>query len=66
MQYTPGARIAVSLSGDDADALRGYWEKLSEGGTVGVVMEKQPWGDEFGQCVDKFGVSWLVNISQPA
>ena len=21
------------------------------------------WGDEFGQCTDKFGVPWLVNIS---
>jgi PhnB protein len=25
-------------------------------------MEKQAWGDEFGMCVDKFGVPWLVNI----
>ena len=23
------------------------------------------WGDEFGMCVDQFGVSWMVNISQP-
>lgn len=26
---------------------------------------KQVWGDEFGMCVDAFGVSWMVNISQP-
>jgi hypothetical protein len=24
----------VSLSGDDADVLRRYWDKLSDGGTV--------------------------------
>jgi PhnB protein len=23
------------------------------------------WGDEFGMGVDKFGVSWMVNIAQP-
>jgi PhnB protein len=28
-------------------------------------MQKQVWGDEFGMCVDKFGVLWMVNISQP-
>jgi PhnB protein len=28
-------------------------------------MQKQSWGDEFGMCVDEFGVPWLVNISQP-
>jgi len=26
----------VSLSGDDADELRGYWEKLSDGGDVAL------------------------------
>ena len=55
----------VSLSGDDAEQLRGYWEKLSAGGTVAMPLEKQMWGDEFGHCIDKFGVSWMVNIAQP-
>jgi PhnB protein len=65
MERNPGDNISVSLSGDDADELRGYWEKLSDGGTVSVPLEKQMWGDEFGQCVDRFGVQWMVNIGQP-
>ncbi len=65
MGYQPMAGSSVSLSGDDADALHGYWEKLSAGGTTTMPMQKQVWGDEFGMCVDKFGVPWLVNISQP-
>jgi PhnB protein len=65
MEHNPGNNIAVSLSGDDADELRGYWEKLSAGGTVTIPLEKQMWGDEFGACVDRFGISWLVNIGQP-
>jgi PhnB protein len=64
-QVNPGNNISVSLSGDDGDELRGYWDKLSDGGTVTTPLEKQMWGDEFGQCVDKFGISWLVNITQP-
>ncbi|MGP3947828.1 VOC family protein [Streptomyces sp. 7N604] len=64
-EHKPGNNIAVSLSGDDADELRGYWRKLSEGGTVSVPMEKQMWGDVFGACVDQFGISWMVNISEP-
>jgi PhnB protein len=63
--FTPGSNFSVSLSGDDADELRGYWERLSEGGTVAVPLEKQMWGDEFGMCADRFGVSWMVNITQP-
>jgi PhnB protein len=65
VDYNPGTNISISLSGEDGDELRGYWEKLSGGGTVTVPLEKQMWGDEFGSCVDGFGISWLVNITQP-
>ena len=65
MEYHPPAGFAVSLSGDDIDALHGYWEKLSASGTTTMPLAKQAWGDEFGMCADQFGVPWLVNISQP-
>jgi PhnB protein len=65
MEHKPGNNIAVSLSGDDADELRGYWQKLSDRGTVTVALEKQMWGDEFGMCTDQFGIAWMVNITQP-
>ena len=65
MEHSPGNNITVSLSGDDGDELRGYWEKLSGGGQVTMPLEKQMWGDEFGMCTDRFGVSWMVNITQP-
>lgn len=66
MDHTPGNNIAVSLSGEDDADLRGYWEKLSADGTVTMPLEKQLWGDEFGMCTDRFGITWMVNISQPA
>ena len=62
MSRNPGDNITVSLSGDDAEALRGYWEKLSEGGNVTMPMEKQMWGDEFGMCIDRFGTPWMIDI----
>ena len=65
MEHTPGNNFSVSLSGDDDAELRGYWEKLSAGGSVSVPLEKQMWGDVFGMCTDRFGIAWMVNISQP-
>jgi PhnB protein len=65
MQHNPGDNISISLSGDDADNLHQYWDELSAGGTVTMPMAKQMWGDEFGSCVDQFGIPWLINISQP-
>jgi PhnB protein len=65
MAYTPGSTISISVSGEDEAELRGYWEKLSAGGTVGMPLGPAPWGDTFGMCTDKYGVSWLINIAVP-
>jgi PhnB protein len=59
-----GNNFTISLSGEDED-LRGYWDRLTEGGSITIPLEKQMWGDEFGACVDKFGIPWMVNITAP-
>jgi PhnB protein len=64
MEYQAPAGFAISLSGDDAAALRAYWEKLSADGKTTMPLEKQAWGDEFGMCADKYGVEWMVDIGQ--
>ena len=65
-KHEPGNNIAISLSGSDADELRGYWSKLADGGQVTLPLERQMWGDEFGMCIDRFGIAWMVNIAQQA
>jgi len=60
-----GGNITISLSGDDEQQLRGYWDKLAEGGNVTMPLEKQMWGDVFGMCTDKYGVPWMVDIVPP-
>jgi PhnB protein len=66
MEHRPQSGVSVSLSGDDEGKLRGYWDRLSEGGAVTVPFEKAPWGDTFGMCVDRFGTSWMVNATGQA
>ena len=65
MTTTIGNNVVCSISGDDSDELHAYWERLAGSGMVSVPMDKQVWGDEFGACVDRFGVEWMVNVSQP-
>lgn len=65
MTFTPGTNFSMSLSGESEDELRGYFDKLSAGGSVTMPLEKAPWGDTFGMLTDRFGTQWLVNITAP-
>ncbi|QCW51142.1 VOC family protein [Nocardioides dongxiaopingii] len=51
----------VSISGDDLETIRGWFEALAEGGSVDLPFEEAPWGDHFGQVTDRFGVQWMFN-----
>ncbi len=55
-------RVSLSLSGDDGPTLTRWFEALAEGGVIDVPLEKQVWGDTFGQVTDRYGMRWLVNI----
>ncbi len=63
MQYQPAQGISVSLSGIEADRLRGVWDGLSDGATVLMPLAPAPWGGEFGMLVDRFGITWMVNVN---
>jgi PhnB protein len=58
-------KIELSISGEDEAKLKGYFDGLSEGGNVKMPLQKQFWGDTFGQVTDKYGIEWMVNIATP-
>ncbi|HEX6364600.1 MAG TPA: VOC family protein [Agromyces sp.] len=66
MEFRAPAGLSISLSGDDDAALRGYWDKLADGGTVVQPLEVAQWGDAFGMLTDRYGITWLVNIAGAA
>ncbi len=57
----PGS-VSLSLSGDDTETLTRWFTALAEGGKVDVPLERQVWGDVFGQVTDRYGMRWLVDI----
>lgn len=62
MPFTARAGAPIALTGDEEPLLRGYWAALTDGGAVTTALEKAPWGDYYGMCVDRFGVEWLFDI----
>lgn len=52
----------VSVRGDDADALRRYWEKLSDGATVVRPLGPSGFSPLYGMVRDRFGVTWVLDL----
>jgi PhnB protein len=64
--FTPGDAFSISLSGDNDAELSSLYDQLVQGATVLEPLATAPWGDRFGMLRDRFGVTWLVNITKAA
>ena len=53
----------LSLRGDGEDELRALWEGLAPGGTVLHSLGPAPWSALYGMVRDRFGVTWVVDVS---
>ncbi|MEV2211015.1 VOC family protein [Streptomyces sp. NPDC050997] len=55
----------VSVRGDDADEISALWEKLSDGSTVVRPLEAAQWSPLYGMLTDRFGVTWVLDVTAP-
>jgi len=55
----------VSVRGDDADEISALWQKLSDGSTVVRPLEAAPWAPLYGMLSDRFGVTWVLDVTAP-
>lgn len=62
MESAPISGVSIMLEGDDEALLTDLYGQLSVGGTITEQLARAPWGDTYGSFVDRFGVSWMVNI----
>ncbi|MFI6495376.1 VOC family protein [Streptomyces sp. NPDC050564] len=60
-----GNPFFVSVRGDDAGEISTLWQKLSEGSTVVRPLEAAQWGPLYGMLTDRFGVTWVLDVTAP-
>ena len=58
--FTPGVSIFVECKSETE--IKKYLEKLSEGGSILMPLDNYGWSSKFAFVVDKFGVSWQLNL----
>ncbi|MEI7627045.1 MAG: VOC family protein [Bacteroidota bacterium] len=62
-QFKLNASISFMVHLDSREAIDNAWEKLSEGGTALMQIDKYPWAERYGWIKDKFGMTWQLMLA---
>lgn len=63
LSWNPGEiPVFVSVRGNDAAEIAGYWQKLSTGATILQPLTPAGWSPLYGMLRDRFGITWVLDI----
>jgi PhnB protein len=62
MPFVQGNNISLAVVSENMDNLQSYFNKLKEGGKVGMELQETFWSKLYGQVTDKFGIEWQFNF----
>ncbi len=63
---TPFGGFSLSVNAASVEDAERLFAGISEGGQVTMPLDKTFWAERFGMCIDRFGVSWMVNCETRA
>ena len=61
---TPFGGFSLSVNAKTVEEAERLFAGISEGGQVTMPLDKTFWAERFGMCIDRFGVSWMVNCGR--
>jgi PhnB protein len=61
--YLQGNNFSISINTSSREEADKLFNGISAGGTVIMSMNKTFWSDYFGVFTDKFGITWMINLS---
>lgn len=53
----------VALRGQREDEVRASWEGLAQEATILTPFAPAPWGPLYGMLTDRFGITWIVEVT---
>lgn len=59
-RFTPAISFFVLM--ETIEATNEVWNKLIEGGSAMMPIDKYPWSERYGWVKDKFGLTWQVSV----
>ena len=61
MPFVAGNNISLAVVSKSMEEIKSLFNKLKEGGTVNMEIQKTFWSECFGSLTDKFGIDWQLS-----
>jgi PhnB protein len=59
--FIEGNNVHLSYISEDIEEIKSIFNKLSDGGKVGMELQETFWSKCYGSLTDKFGIHWMFN-----
>jgi len=61
MPFVEGNNISLVVTSKEEEHIRSLFNKLKEGGKVGMELQQTFWSKCYGMLTDKFGINWQIS-----
>jgi predicted 3-demethylubiquinone-9 3-methyltransferase (glyoxalase superfamily) len=62
--YKPNPSVSFYVVCETMEEVDNAWQKLAEGGSVLMPLNKYPWSEKYGWLNDKYGISWQLTLGK--
>ena len=62
--FTLNPSVSFFVACESVEEVDKTWERLIEGGSVLMPLDKYDWSEKYGWVQDKFGVNWQLSVSK--
>ncbi|MBD2869870.1 VOC family protein [Paenibacillus arenilitoris] len=61
MPFVEGNNVSLAIVDTNLENIKSWFNKLSDGGTIGMELQETFWSKCYGMLTDKFGINWQFN-----
>ena len=58
-----GNHVQITIEPESSEEAERLFASLSEGGNVSMPLQPTEWAEQFGECIDRFGIGWMINYT---
>lgn len=61
-EFHIGNNLSLTLTYNDVEEARAVFNRLADGGTIGMELQQTFWSPLYGSLKDRYGIEWQISV----